>query len=119
MSVKLILLKSGEDVIANIKEMIFEDKTIGYFLENPCSVKVFASDNDDKTKIPCKIQLTSWIPLTSDKEVPIPSDWVVTMVEPIFQLKDMYLKNLTTNKNGIKDYKNNSIDEQFNSDQSN
>ena len=40
MTVKLSLLKSGEDVIADIQEMILDDKVVGYFFVNPCVVKV-------------------------------------------------------------------------------
>ena len=31
MSIKLAILKSGEDVIADIQEMVFEEKVVGYF----------------------------------------------------------------------------------------
>ena len=35
MSVKLLILKSYEDVIADVKEMLSGDKVVGYFLNNP------------------------------------------------------------------------------------
>ena len=44
MSVKLVILKSGEDVIADITEMVLKDDTkenkrvVGYFLTRPCGV---------------------------------------------------------------------------------
>lgn len=104
MTVKLVLLKSGEDVIADIQEMVIEEKVVGYFFENPCVAKVFAFDSDESgnTKTPSKLQLTSWVPLTSDKRIPVPSDWVITIVEPIPALKEMYEKSLSTRevKNG-------------------
>ena len=121
MTVKLALLKSGEDVIADIQEMIVgEDenqRVVGYFFDNPCVVKVLARNFDGgngETKAPCKLQLTPWMPLTNDSRIPLPSDWVVTMVEPIPQLKQMYengVKNANTNQDS-------SIDEQSDSDQS-
>ena len=41
MTVKILLLKSGEDVISDVKEMISPDKkVIGYFLSKPCVVKL-------------------------------------------------------------------------------
>ena len=44
MTVKLLLLKSGEDLIADISEMVSgEDENrhvIGYFLTKPCIVKM-------------------------------------------------------------------------------
>jgi hypothetical protein len=104
MTVKLALLKSGEDVIADIQEMVIEEKIVGYFFENPCVAKVFAFDTEEsgQTKTPSKLQLTSWVPLTSDKKIPVPLDWVITIVEPISALKEMYEKSLSTRevKNG-------------------
>jgi hypothetical protein len=121
MTVKLSLLKSGEDVIADIQEMIIGEgenqRVVGYFFEKPCVVKVLAKTFDDEngeTKTPCQLQLTPWMPLTNDSKIPLPSDWVVTIVEPIPQLKEMY-------ENGVKNVKNdqNSIsDEQPDSDKS-
>jgi len=121
MTVKLSLLKSGEDVIADIQEMVVgEDenqRVVGYFFENPCIVKVLAKTLDGEngeTKTPCQLQLTPWMPLTNDSKIPLPSDWVVTLVEPIPQLKKMY-------ENGVKNAKDNQdsiIDEQSNSSQS-
>ena len=92
MTVKLSLLKSGEDVISDIQEMILDDKVVGYFFENPCVVKILAQDpgNDGTTKTPCKLQLTPWMPLTNDKKIPVAPDWVITIVEPMPQLKKMY-----------------------------
>lgn len=104
MTVKLAILKSGEDVIADIQEMVIEEKIVGYFFENPCVAKVFAFDTEEsgQTKTPSKLQLTSWVPLTSDKKIPVPLDWVITIVEPISALKEMYEKSLSTRevKNG-------------------
>ena len=120
MTVKLSLLKSGEDVIADIQEMVIgEDdnqRVVGYFFENPCVVKVLAKSFDDgngEVKTPCQLQLTPWMPLTNDSKIPLPSDWVVTMVEPIPQLKQMY-------ENGVKNAKDdqsNSTSEQSDSNQ--
>ena len=58
MSVKLVILKSGEDVIADISEMVLKDdsenkKIVGYFLTRPCgvtlntrNVDINSDDND-------------------------------------------------------------------------
>jgi len=40
MTVKILLLKSGEDVISDVKEMVSPDKNvIGYFLTKPFVIK--------------------------------------------------------------------------------
>ena len=42
MTIKLLLLKSGEDVIADVTEMTAGEKTrvVGYFLNKPCVVRM-------------------------------------------------------------------------------
>ena len=48
MTVKLLLLKSGEDVIADVSEMAMGDgadkKVLGYFLDKPCVVKILNAE---------------------------------------------------------------------------
>jgi len=40
MTIKLALLKSGEDIISDISEMLMDDKVIGYYMTKPCVVKM-------------------------------------------------------------------------------
>tara|TARA_Y100001973_G_C4958134_1_gene213603 strand:- start:16 stop:345 length:330 start_codon:yes stop_codon:yes gene_type:complete len=93
MSTRLLLLKSGEDVIADVTEMLVEDKVVGYYLKYPCRVNLVSNveRTEGSSKIPSKIQLLPWMPMSKDKTVPIPSDWVVTIVEPIEQVENMFL----------------------------
>ena len=52
MTVKLLLLKSGEDVIADVSEMaVGEDadkKVLGYFLDKPCVVKILNAEQQEE-----------------------------------------------------------------------
>ena len=93
MSTRLLLLKSGEDVIADVTEMLVEDKVVGYYLKYPCRVNLVSNveRTEGTSKIPSKIQLLPWMPMSKDKTIPIPSDWVVTIVEPIEQVENMFL----------------------------
>jgi hypothetical protein len=103
MTIKLILLKSGEDVIADVNEMYIEEqKLIGYLFKNPCSVKLrsFSPESDGKNGY--QIGLSSWIPLTKDNIVPVPLDWVITMVEPIDRLFEMYENDVVDKKENDK-----------------
>ena len=44
MTIKILVLKSGEDVIADIKEMMTPDnKVMGYLLTKPCVVKLMSA----------------------------------------------------------------------------
>jgi hypothetical protein len=126
MTVKLLLLKSGEDLIADVQEMVFgedeEKRVVGYYLTRPCIVKMrtpnlLTEENVDKgpQKMGYQVQLHPWMPLTVDEKIPVPSDWVVTMVTPTEKLKQMYVEDVV---NYGKNNQSIGSDEQSNSDQS-
>ena len=99
MSVKLLTLKSGEDVVADVREMVIEEKVVGYYLKYPVRVNLVSemSETDGSARLPSKIQLLPWMPLSKEKVIPVVSDWVVTITEPVDQLVNMY-------QDGIKKY---------------
>jgi hypothetical protein len=37
-----------------------------------------------------QITLSPWIILSEDKNIPVKPDWILTMVEPVSLLKEMY-----------------------------
>ena len=125
MSIKLLLLKSGEDMIADVNEMAFgeeEDKrVVGYYLNRPCVVKmrdpnVLKDESEGRgRKAGYEVSLFPWIPLSAEDTIPIPSDWVVTMVEPTIKLKEMYVEDIV---NYGKDNQSSTTGEQSDSDQS-
>ena len=96
MTVKLAILKSGEDIIADIKEMVVgegdDKKVVGYFLTRACGISLSNEilKTDDADTDSYKLKLFPWCPLTKTKVIPITSDWVVTLVDPIDKLKLMY-----------------------------
>ena len=99
MSIKLAVLKSGEDVIADIQEMIFEEKVVGYIFNKPCAVQMRTmEENGDKS---FQISLFPWLPLTKTTKVPVPPDWIVTIVDPIESLEKMYKKDVLKNDETI------------------
>ena len=98
MTVKILLLKSGEDVISDVKEMISpDDKVIGYFLSKPCVIKLLPKKSEgDKRET--SISMYPWMPLAKEKEIPLPTDWVVTMVTPIKKVETMYKEDVLNGK---------------------
>ena len=99
MTIKILLLKSGEDVIADVKEMISPDKkVIGYFLNKPCVVKLIPKDSEDESKRETAIRMYPWMPLAKEKDIPLPTDWVVTMVTPIEKVETMYKEDVLNAK---------------------
>ena len=83
MTIKLLLLKSGEDIISDISEMVVgEDevpRVIGYYLKEPCVVKIRESqsvpstDEDAPPKPSMRVSLINWMPLSDDKVIPVPA----------------------------------------------
>ena len=103
MSIKLLLLKSGEDIISDITEMAVgenEDRrVVGYFLNKPCTIKMLdprtlGEEEGSMHKAGFQVSLFPWMPLSKEDTIPITSDWVITIVEPITKLKDMYLEDI-------------------------
>ena len=98
MTVKILLLKSGEDVISDVKEMISPDKkVIGYFLSKPCVVKLLPKTTDGN-KRETSISMYPWMPLAKEKQIPLQTDWVVTMVTPIEKVETMYKEDVLNGK---------------------
>ena len=100
MAIKLAVLKSGEDVIADIREMMVGDedtpdgkkKVIGYYFIKPCGVtlKNKAIDVNESGDDSYELKLFPWCPLAKNDAIPISTEWVVTLVDPVDKLKEMY-----------------------------
>ena len=93
MSVKLAVLKSGEQVIAEAKELVSEEKVRGYLFTRPHKVltaqpMLLTEESKDDNSL--EVTLSPWIILSADTEVVVPTDWVVTIVEPIASVVKMY-----------------------------
>ena len=97
MTIKILLLKSGEDVVADVKEMVSpDDKVIGYFLTKPCVIKLIPKtiETEEGETKETSISMYPWMPLAKEKDIPLPTDWVVTMVSPIEKVETMYREDI-------------------------
>ena len=96
MSVKLAILQENEQVIAEIKELVDDGKPVGYLLKDPHQVVInqpfLVEKVDNDTSI--QVTLTPWILLTTDKDIIVPGNHVVTIVEPLDSVKEMYLEKI-------------------------
>ena len=98
MSIQLTLLKSGETLISEMKELVAEkeQQAHAYLLENPHVVqtreKTFLSEEEKKIgDFGIDVTLIPWIILSADKKIIIPVDVVTTIVEPIESVKQMFI----------------------------
>jgi len=123
MTIKLLILKSGEEIISDINEMAVgeedDQKVIGYFLRRPCLVKMknpgVIDQEKNQTKAGFEVSLIPWIALSKEEVIPIPSDWLVTMVTPVEQLEKMYIEDVLSYG---QDDQSDSADEQSDSGES-
>lgn len=109
MSIQLAVLKSGEDIIADMKEIRKEDsdEIVAYLFVDPLVLKtsfknepvVLTENSLDSvhtatmsTKL--DIKFYPWIPLSATNRIPCAADWVVTVVEPVANLKNLYLEKI-------------------------
>ncbi len=103
MSVKLVMLKSGEDIITDVKELKSEEGIVGYYFHDPLIVKMYhpeeptvlneeGSSREYESMI--SVQFYPWIPLSEESRIPCSADWVVTIVEPVKNIKKLYQERL-------------------------
>ena len=130
MTVKLVLLKSGEDIIADVSEMVVGEegneesppRVIGYYLNRPCVIRMTDSRNlpelqkGNEQKQGYSVSLFPWMPLSKEDKIPIPADWMITMVEPVTKLSQMYDEDIV--KNGKDNQSDSTDDDTTDSDQS-
>ena len=93
MSIQLALLKSGEEVIADIAEFRnSEDELVSYLFKKPYCVKIKTSqvlvENESRPKH--QLAYYKWMSLSKDDDIIVNRDWVVCISEPLDSVKKTY-----------------------------
>ena len=92
MSIKVAVLQSGEQIIAEMKEIVSEDKPIAYLFHQPQKVvlnnQIVLSESNDKSSV--EVTLAKWILISDEDDIPVSVNQVVTLVEPVASVKKMY-----------------------------
>ena len=101
MSIKLTILKSGEQLISDMKELVEEgrEQAHAYLLLNPQLVQInertFITEEEKKDgDFGINVSLLPWIVLSKDKKMIIPVDSVLTVVEPLDAVTKLYEEKL-------------------------
>ena len=95
MSVKIFLLATGERVISKAQEVVENEggkKVLGYILEQP-HVVMYDNDNvvsSDETGVTLDISMSPWQLLSKSPKIPVTSDLVWGIVDPIDTVVEMY-----------------------------
>ena len=100
MSIKLLVLKSGEQVIADTKELLSDNVVRGVLLNRPQKVRaarpvLLVEESDSDTDVRnVEITLSPFVLLSKDEDIVIPPEWIVTIVNPLESLVEMYEEKL-------------------------
>ena len=82
MSVQLALLKSGEEVIADIKEFRnSDDELVSYLFKEPYTIKIKTSQLlvEEEGTPKHEVIYYKWMSLSKDSDIIVNKDWVVSV----------------------------------------
>ena len=103
MSIKITVLKSGDQLISDMKELMAEneEKVQAYMLVNPHTYEInekqFITDEEKELEegdYGINVSLLPWLILSKDKKMIIPTDSVLTVVEPLESVTQLYLDKI-------------------------
>ena len=94
MSIQLALLKSGEEVIADIKEIRQEetDVLVSYLFKDPYCIKIKTTQIlvEDESRPKHELAYYKWMSLSKDDDIIVNKDWVVCITAPLDSVKQNY-----------------------------
>ena len=93
MSIQLVLLKSGEEVISDVKELRdTDDQLVSYVFKDPYCIKIKKSqvlvENESRPKH--ELAYYKWMSLSKDEDIIVNKDWVVCITDPLDSVKQSY-----------------------------
>ena len=105
MSIKITVLKTGEHIISDMKELMTEgeENAQAYMLVNPHTYEInekqFITEEEKELTegdYGINVSLLPWIILSKDKKMIISTDSVLTVVEPIDAVTQLYLDKVNS-----------------------
>tara|TARA_B100000035_G_C20638520_1_gene395528 strand:+ start:70 stop:390 length:321 start_codon:yes stop_codon:yes gene_type:complete len=106
MSIKLVLLKSNEEVIADVTELVDDEDKIKYVvLSNAYCCKLIENpelltEDTVEGETTYSVQYYPWMPLSAEKRIPISPDWIVAITEPCEMVLKSYTDRMEQQKDG-------------------
>ena len=99
MSIKLVVLKSGDQVIADVKELVKEDVIRGILLNKPCKVRaarpmLLTEEENPADTGNVEVTFSPFVLLSDDEDVIIPPDWIVCVVNPLESVVNLYTEKI-------------------------
>ena len=96
MSIKILLLKSNEEIITEVQEIANPDskQAVGYHLHKPFRLEIVSDEGELVFNREKGYQLSwfPWAPLSKDKDFFLPSEHVITAYDPLDSIMDQYVQ---------------------------
>jgi len=96
MSVKLLLLKSGEEIITEVQEIVDPDSKdpMGFRLHKPFRLEIVSEDGGIVFNREKGFQLSwfPWAPLSKDRDFYLPGHHVLTAYDPLDSIAQQYVE---------------------------
>ena len=96
MSIKILLLKSNEEIITEVQEIANPEskQAIGYHLHKPFRLEIVSDEGELIFNREKGYQLSwfPWAPLSKDKDFFLPADHVITAYDPLDSIMDQYIQ---------------------------
>ena len=106
MSIQLVLLKSGEEVIADVKELRDDsDDLLSYVFKNPYTIKIKTAQvlMEGKGSPKHEAVYYRWMSLSKDTDIIVNKDWIVCITDPIDTIKTSYEERLNGRRSNDSD----------------
>ena len=98
MSIQLVLLKSGEELVADLREIVDRDtgQSMQLVLIKPVRVAVVQQGVLAENANPGEsvLSFVPWLSTSKSEEYFIKEDWTVTICEPTDDIRESYIKNI-------------------------
>ena len=96
MSIKILLLKSNEEIITEVQEIANPDskQAVGYHLHKPFRLEIVSDEGELVFNREKGYQLSwfPWAPLSKDKDFFLPSEHVITAYDPLDSITAQYVQ---------------------------
>ena len=106
MSVQLALLKSGEEVIADIKEFRnSDDELVSYLFKEPYTIKIKTSQLlvEEEGTPKHEVIYYKWMSLSKDSDIIVNKDWVVCITDPLDSITKSYKERMNGRRSNDSD----------------
>lgn len=98
MAVQLVLLKSGEEIVTDLREIVDRDtgEVVNMVFIKPVRVAVVQQGVLTENANPAEsvLSFAPWLSTSKNEEYFLKEEWIVTICDPTDDIHDSYIKNI-------------------------